>query len=136
MPVYQEKIFHDRQIVGSTTPFATTSTSFVDIPGAVITTKDLSQGANYLSSAALLVSGSLNNTTATFRGILDGVPFGAEVPITLRSKDSDVGYTLLGLSSDVQAGSAIKLQCKTDIGTLTIVEYAISVDGIPQSRVI
>lgn len=136
MPQYSERIFHDRQIIGSTTPFATSSTSFVDVTGAALVTKDLSQGAAYSSTLSLLAFGSSNNTLATFRGLIDGVPFGSEVPVNLRNKDADVGYTILGIISGVSAGSTIKLQCKTDKGTLTLVEYGILIDGIPDSRVI
>lgn len=136
MPQYSERIFHDRQVVGSTSPFLTSSNTFIDVPDATLITKDLSQEATYSSSLSLLVAGSLNNTTATFRGTLNGSPFGSEVPINLRNKDADVGYTILGVIGGVAADSEIKLQCKTDSGTLTIVEFAVLIDGIPDSRVI
>lgn len=136
MPIYQENIFHDRQVMGSSTPNDTTSLVFVDVPGAILTTKDLSQPANYMSWVSLLMAGSLNNTMATFRGTINDVPIGSEVPVVLRNKDADVGFVILGNIGNVSAGDEIKLQFKTDKGTLTIVEYAILIDGIPESRVV
>ena len=132
MPLYQEATFHDRQVVGSAMPSDTISNVFIDVPGAAITTKDLSQTANYNSWTSLLLSGSLNNSVATFRALADGSPIGSEVPVTLRSKDSDVGFTILGSINGINPGTVLNLQYKIDQGTLTLQEYAILIDGIPK----
>ena len=47
MPSQREPIFHDRQFVIDQVLQSTTSSTFVDITNAVLTTKDLGQSASY-----------------------------------------------------------------------------------------
>jgi len=136
MPFFQEATFHDRQATGSTTPQSTSSTTFIDITGATITTKNLGEPGNYAASTSLLVSNTNNNSTISIRATLDGVPVGVPATIKIRTKDLDIGYTLLTTISGIESGKVIQLQMATDIGTLTLSEYAISVDGVPDSRVV
>jgi len=44
---HPEPIFHDRQDISVDGPITTTSNTFVDIPGAELTTKDLGSTGNY-----------------------------------------------------------------------------------------
>lgn len=89
MPLYQEKIFHDRQSISTTVTETTTSATFVDVPNTEITTKDLSQPASYLGISSVLLSATQNNTMAKFRAVLDEIPVGNEAEIELKIKDQD-----------------------------------------------
>ena len=136
MPFYHAPISHDRQGIQSNTPQQTSSSDFVDIVGATITTKDLSEAGAYLGWASVLVQNTENNAVAEFRVTFNGVPVGNLAVITLRTKDQDVGYTFLADIDNVEPGTVIQLQYNTDKGALTIQEFALLMDGIPQSRVI
>ena len=137
MPFHQEATFHDRQAMFNEDPESTSSTDFVDLPGAELTTKNLSIDGNYTLAMSLLISSSLNNTTASFRLLVDGVPVGPnETIITLKVKDLDIGYTLHGIATSIPRETVLKVQYKTSAGTLTVTEFNILIDGIPQSRVV
>lgn len=137
MPIYQEATFHDRQSVSSTVSSSTSSTTHVDLPGATLTTKQLGQPGNYLLLLSLLVSSTSNNTIANFRLVVNGVaPNPAGSDIILRVKDLDVGYALHLTAPDVSDQAVLKVQYKTDIGTITVSEYHTSIDGVPCSRVV
>ena len=96
MPVYQEATFHDRQSVESAIPQSTTSLTFVDVAGAVLTTKDLSQDGTYQVLTPVVVQASLNNTVAEFRITLDGNQIGDVSMLELKIKEADVGTTFAG----------------------------------------
>ena len=136
MPVYQEATFHDRQSMESVIPQSTLSTTFVDITGATITTKDLSQDGTYQVLTPVLVSASLNNTLASFRITVDGNQVGDISTIALKVKDLDIGYTFTGTLPGISSGQELQIQFSTDKGVLTLQEFSFSVDGIPTSRVI
>ena len=137
MPFHQEATFHDRQFMFNEDVESTSSTDFVDLPGAELTTKNLSIDGNYALYMSILISGSLNNTLAAFRLLVDGVPVGPnETIITLKVKDLDIGYTLHGIATSIPSGTILKVQYKTNVGTLTVTEFNILIDGIPQSRVV
>jgi hypothetical protein len=136
MPFFQEATFHDRQSEESAIPQATSSGTFVNVTGATITTKDLSQDGTYQIATPVLVSSSLNNTTGSFRITVDGIQVGDVSDITLKIKELDVGFTFTGTLSGISAGKIIQLQYLTDKGTLTLSEFSITVDGIPTARVV
>lgn len=137
MPFHQEATFHDRQAMFNEDPESTSSTDFIDLPGAVLTTKNLSIDGNYTLAMSLLISSSLNNTVASFRLLVDEIPIDpGETIITLKVKDLDVGYTLHGIATSIPSGTILKVQYKTSAGTLTVTEFNILIDGIPQSRVV
>jgi hypothetical protein len=133
---YREPIYHDRQSVRNDGDFLTSSTEFVDLTGVTLTTKDLGSTGSYAIHASVLVSGSLNNTTVSFRVTSDGTPLGDGVDLAMRTKDLDEGYTFLGTSSEVEAGKDLQIQVKTDIGTVTVRKFSLLIDGIPAIRVI
>ena len=136
MPFFQEATFHDRQSMESATPQSTTSLTFVDVVGATITTKDLSQDGTYLVLTPILVQSSLNNTIATFRITLDGNQIGDVSMIELKIKEQDVGTTFTGTLGGVSTGQVLQLQYATDKGTLTLEEFSFAIDGVPTSRVV
>ena len=138
MPFHQEATFHDRQSISSNVIQTTSSAEFIDVVGATITTKDLSQPACYLGWLSLLLSNTANNAKGFFRITLNGDAIGNAAEISLRVKDLDVGYTLM---SDIGGtglvdGDVLQLQFATDLGTLTLVEFSLLVDGVPESRVV
>lgn len=130
----QESTFHDRQCVIDENTQSTASTTFVDVTDATLTTTDLGSTGTYLLWFSVLLQSSLNNTEASFRLVEDGSPVGMERHIILRIKEQDVGYTILGCI-EAEDGVVMKLQWKTDIGTITLQEFNIIVDGIPKIRV-
>lgn len=136
MPIYQEATFHDRQSVESAIPQSTTSLTFVDVTGAVLTTKDLSQDGTYQVLTPVVVQASLNNTVAEFRLTLDGNQIGDVSMIELKIKEADVGTTFAGTLGGISGGQVLKLQYRTDKGTLTVEEFTMAIDGIPTSRVV
>lgn len=136
MPLYQESIFHDKQDIFDGSLNSTDSDVFVDVPGATLTTKDLSLPANYSVFMSVLVNSTANNTIAVFRALVDGNPFGTERMIFLKVKGLDVGFTFPSIADGLEAGQVLQLQFKTSAGTLNLVEYGILIDGIAQSRVV
>ncbi len=138
MPFFQEATFHDRQSVNSTVLQQTSSSIFSDVLGASFTAKDLAQHGNYLGWLSVLVSNTNNNATASFRLTLNANPSGNESTISLRVKDLDVGYTLMSDlgGSGIVDGDVLQLQYATDIGTLSLIEFSLVIDGIPSSRVV
>lgn len=137
MPIYQEPTFHDRQGVISESEESTSSTVHVDLPGAAITTKSLSVEGSYISSFSLLMRASLNNTVANFILLINGVPLNNDgVSVKIKTKDLDIGYSLNVVLENIPMAAELKLQYKTDKGTVTISEFNIVIDGVPQSRVV
>lgn len=136
MPLYQQPTFHDRQCTIDETSQTTSSLTFVDVTGASLTTTDLGQPEVYVLWFSVLVSASLNNTTASFRLTVDGVPSSMDRKLFLKVKDQDVGFTFMGCAEDVGTGSVFQAEWATDNGTLTLAEYNLVIDGIPSSRVI
>ena len=137
MPSFQEATFHDRQGMVSEDEASTSSMVHVDLPGASITTKSLAIEGCYIAAFSLLVSASLNNTTANFILLIDGVPANEDgVNIKLKTKDLDIGYTFNVVLENVPMESILKIQYKTDKGTITVSEFNAVIDGVPQSRVV
>ena len=138
MPFHQEPTFHDRQTVSSIVLQTTSSPVFSDVAGATITAKDLAQPGRYLGWLSLLMSNTNNNAQASFRLTLNGSPSGNEAVVSLRFKDADVGFTLMSDlgGAGIVGGDVLQLQVATDIGTLSLVEFSILVDGVPASRVV
>ncbi len=137
MPFEREPIFHDRQFTASAGSQTTSSPTFVDITGATLTTKDLSQESNYSLMFSFIVSPSVANTTATFRLLVDGVPFSPMgKSLLLKTNNADVSDTFLGFITGISAGEIIKFQWQTDIGVLTLSDFSFLIDGIPDARVI
>jgi len=114
----------------------TSSTSFVDIPGAVLTTNDLGEDGFYNIWFSILVSASLNNTEIAFRSMVNGVPTSTDGRgINIKTKDLEVGYTLMTCAT-IPAGSTIQAQWKTDQGTATLDHLDIIFEGAAVSRVL
>ena len=138
MPFFQEATFHDRQTANSNVLQQTSLTTFVDVTGAAITAKDLGSSGDYLGWLSVLISSSLNNTTASFRVTLNGSPIGSVADISLRVKDLDIGYVLMSDlgGMGIVGGDVLQLQFATNIGTISLVEFSVLVDGVPESRVV
>jgi len=137
MPFIREPIFHDRQGITLAGPITTTSATFVDIPGATITTKDLSQTGFYQAWISLEVENTNNNTTMNFRAITAGVPGSARaVNIGPGGGGDPKSVTIIGDKSGIVASSIIKLQWNTTGGTAQINSLRFLIDGIPDSRVV
>ncbi len=137
MPLFQEATFHDRQSVLSEVENSTSSLTYVDLPDGSLTTKSLAVDGSYIAVFSLLISASLNNTIANFRILINDVPLNANgVNIMLKTKDLDIGFTLSSVLSDIPPGAILKVQYKTDKGTITVPEFNAAIDGVPQSRVV
>ena len=137
MPFDREPIFHDRQQIVIVEPITTTSTTFVDIPGATLTTKDLSQTGVYQAFGSISIQQSNNNASISIRTVVDGVPrpertinFGpnaANIPLPI---------SIMAQAEGVVEGIIIKLQWKVSTGTAQINTLVSMFDGIPESRII
>lgn len=135
---FHPPIMHDRQSVQSAASQSTSSSSFTDLVGATITTKNKGECFFYLSTMPIVASCTSNNTIVSFRVILNGVPIGNVKTFNLKFKDIDIGYTLtsdLG-GIEIPEDSVIQVQYSTDKGTATISVFSILADGIPCERVI
>jgi hypothetical protein len=137
MPFYSEDTYHDVQCLDVVVPQNTASVDFVDITGASLTTKELGQPAIYMVHFSVLIFSSLNNTNAAFDFLVDDVSIiGMGRSIFLKAKDGDIGYTFFGCAPGLSSDSVLKVQWKTNQGTLTLSEFGILINGIPESRVI
>ena len=137
MPWYHSPIMHDRQCVGSEEPHTTTSLVYVDLPDASITTKSVAEFGSYIITFSALMNASLNNTTANFRVSINGVPVDVNgTNIRLKVKELDISYPITCVAPNVPEGAIIKVEFKTDNGTLMVEEYNLTVDGIPESRIV
>lgn len=126
---------HDRQCTANETPQSTSSTTFVPVTGATLTTGDLSLTANYTLFFAIAIEASLNNTTASFRFLSDGVPMETRT-LFLKVKDQEVGFTFLNCETGIEAGDVFTVEWKTDKGTIEIEDFNFLIDGIQEVRVI
>ena len=137
MPFYHSPIMHDRQCVGSEDPHDTTSLTYVDLPGATLTTISLSQPGSYVVTFSALMNVLLNNTTANFRVSIDGVPVDVDgTDVRLKVKELDISYTVSCIAANVPEGAVMQVEYKTDKGTLMVEEYNLTIDGVPQTRVV
>ena len=131
---------HDRQDIIVAGPITTTSTTFVDIPGAQITTKDLDEGdetGNYQVFLSLSLQQSNNNTFVTFRVVINGVPGdGRTVNFGPNTANSPQHATLIGQAEDVIPGTFIKFQWLVGTGTGQINSLRMMMDGVRDSRVV
>jgi len=137
MPLTREPIFHDRQEISVDGPITTTSTTFVNIPGAVLTTRDLSQLARYLFWLSLGVQQTNNNTSITFRAVVNGVPKKERtVDFGPGAANDPQHATLVGQAEDIGPNTLIELQWKVSSGTGQINNLVMLIDGVPEERVI
>lgn len=128
---------HDRQDIIVDGPITTTSTTFVDIPGAELTTKDLGEAGNYQVWISLGVQQSNNNSSITFRTVIDGVAGeGRSIQFGPNMSNQPQHSTLIGQSDSVIAGKIIKFQWLVSNGTGQINNMRIMIDGIPESRLV
>ena len=133
----REPIFHDRQDIIVEGPITTTSTTFVDIPGAQFITGDLGSPGNYQVWLSLSVQQSNNNTSITFRALFDGVPGqGRTVDFGPGSSGNPQHATLMGQASGVNLDTIVIFQWLVSGGTGQINGMRIMLDGIPDIRVI
>ena len=137
MPFYHSPIMHDRQCISSEEPHDTASLTYVDLPDATLTTISLSQPGSYNVTFSALMNATLNNTVANFRVSIDGVPVGVDgTNVRLKVKELDISYTVSCIADNVPEGAVMQVEYKTDKGTLMVEEYNLTIDGVPQTRVV
>jgi len=136
MPFYREPIFHDRHCIIDQDTQTTSSSTFTDLTNATFKTGDLGSPANYLISFAVIVSASSANTTASFKVLVNGILADTTRNILIKTSGIDLGFTMLACSENSAANVDVQLQWATDKGTLTLSEFGIIADGIPEIRVI
>ncbi len=133
----REPIFHDRQNIALPGPIITSSITFVPIPNAVITTKDLGGDGIYLGWLSLNIQHSNNNSTVTFQPVINGVNMQERVVNFGPGSAGDPrGRTFIAQSDAVPPGSTILFKWKTSGGTAQINELRMMVDGIPEIRML
>lgn len=129
--------FHDRQFVIDQVSQNTSSTSFVDVNNATITTKDLEDIGNYTINISLVIQASQANTLASFTILINGTPTAAmDRIILIKTNNFDIGVTFFGISTGLVAGDVLQIQWKTDKGTITLSEFNFTIDGIQEVKVI
>lgn len=134
---YREPIFHDRQKVVVVGPITTTSTTFVDIPGAILTTKDLGLTGNYQAWLSLSIQQSNNNSLINFRAVIDGVPGGVRsVDFGPSSADNPHHVTVIAQRENVVPNITVQIQWSVSAGTGQINDLIMMIDGIPEVRVV
>lgn len=137
MPLTREPIFHDRQAVNVAGPLTTTSTTFVDVSGATLTTKDLAQTVFYQIWVSIEIQHNNNNSTIDVRIIIDGAPsMSRTISFGPSGADNPQSPTIIGSSTGIDAGSVIQVQWNTPSGTAQINDLEMIIDGVPDSRVI
>jgi hypothetical protein len=133
----REPIFHDRQAVQVAGPITTSSASFVPIPGATLTTKNLGQTGFYQFWVDLEAQHTNNNQTINIRACINGTPSGSRsINFGPNSANEPHSATLIGESANVPAGAVIQLEWSTTAATAQINELILMFDGIPDNRII
>ena len=134
---FHSPIMHDRQCVGSEVPHSTVSLVYVDLPDATITTKSIAEFGSYIITFSALMNASLNNTIANFRVSIGGVPVDIDgTNVRLKVKELDISYPITCVAPNVPEGAIIKVEYKTDKGAIMVEEYNLTVDGVPESRIV
>ncbi len=119
----------DTQQQGANTNSNTTSTSYVD-PSFMSLTTGNTRNLDYLVIANFEVTVSLAATTVTFRLVEDGtIIANSERTITLDDTDTHV-VSLIGYAENVADSKDIKVQMKTDQGTLTMGNRSLIIRGL------
>ena len=119
----------DTQQQGANTNANTTSTSYVD-PSFMDVTTSNTRNLDYTVIANFEVSVSLAATTATFRLVEDGtIIANSERTIILDDTESPTVVTLIGYEANVPTAKVIKVQMKTDKGTLTMGNRSLIIQG-------
>lgn len=137
MEIYREPIYHDRQVMDSIVSQDTTLiNTFEDITDATLTTKDLGQTGNYDIQFFPLISASSSNTTVTFRSLVNGIQNGDDRVVFVKTSGLDLSFPIVGFLTGVDVGDVIQIQISTDKGVVTISEFELKIDGIPEIRVI
>lgn len=128
---------HDRQDIIVEGPITTTSTTFVDIPGAQLITGDLGEPGNYQIELSMSVQQSNNNTSISFRAVIDGVPGeGRSVFFGPGSSNEPQHATLIGQANSMASGTTFKIQWSVSGGEGQINGLRLMIDGVPVERVI
>ena len=133
----REPIFHDRQAVNISGPITTTSATFVDISGAVLTTKDLGSLGDYVAWISIEAQHTNNNSSISFRLCVDGTPSMTQtVSFGPSSSGNPQNVSFIGDAKGIDADSVLQIQWSTSVGTAQINTLSFVIDGIPEVRVI
>ena len=136
MPTTREPIFHDRQEATSVVPQFFTLTAFTNIAGATLTAGDLGQLSNYDIDFFPVISASSALTTVIFRSLVNGLQSGADRSVLVKTSNLDLSVPIVGFLPAVEVGDTIQIQISTDKGTVTVSQFTLQVDGIPETRLI
>jgi len=137
MPLFRKPTFHDRSAIMVEGPITTTSSTFVDIPGATITTGDLGEPAVYDFWINFELTHSNNNSSVSFRVTIDGIP--GPVRTIARGPNTSNDPSIVSLANQsppIGSSVAFQIQWSTPSGTATINDLTLSFDGIADSRII
>lgn len=135
--ILEPPTMHDRQDIILNGPITTTSTTFVDIPGAQLTTKDLGSEGNYQVWVNVSVQQNTNNSSVTFRALLDGVA-GEVLTISFgpAAANNPTIATIIGQNSSISSGSLVEFQWLVSGGEGQINNLTSLIDGIRTDRII
>lgn len=118
----------DDQYAASQTDTSTTSTTWVDMNIMTLTTSN-TQALDYLVQANISIEASLVGKMSEYRFLADGVEMADSVMLVdMPTKENRMNVQVLG-RVNLTTGKVIKLQYKTEGGTLTVHERNISARG-------
>lgn len=135
----------DFQASSSSTTLQTTSTTFIDIPGLTLTTKDLSGTGTYLFGATGIVEHQGAMEEINFLVLQNGVPVtvftgSGGFPVTSVFANTRVTFSVIGVISGVSNGDVFKVQWKQNAtagqNTATLTGRSMTLYGINDSQIV
>lgn len=134
----REPIFHDRQSIDVVGPITIgAGGSFVNIPGATLTTKDLAQTSDYIVTAVAEIEHTNNNSLIELRIMVNGV---AELDKDFFFGPNSAGnpktIVTVGEAPSVEVGAIVQIQWRTDRDDAVLNDLSIVIDGIPTARLV
>ena len=127
---------HDMQLVDVSGPITTTSTTFEDVAGVILTTKDLGENGTYRGEMNADMEHSQNKKITTFRLTIDGTPVGREfIAFSPLNPGDPFPATAVAKGVSILPGVDLQLQWKTESGTAQINHITMDINGVPDSAV-
>ena len=134
---------YDCQEVTRTTTASTDSTSWIDLGGMTLTTKDLSENGTYKLTFSCYANCEKSNRTYRFRFVVDGTPLGEE---WLNSSGTGSGATdemnvsMTQTISGVAISKIIKVQFLIDdpsgANAVNVFDRSLVIFGVPSTQVV
>jgi hypothetical protein len=126
-------IKHDRSMIYLDTIVSTTSSTYVSLQGLEYTTKNLGGAGTYIINVSVSRRHSGNNIPTEIAIEVGGTIINEATTASFANETHII--SLSAVVSGVTSGTLIRIQTKTASGTHTILNRAVTIDGILDSRV-